>query len=180
MEVTIDRGRGEFKVDDICREQGLQFGGKEELTIIEVKVERLLPHPVSRQNQPLTADVPQDDRKHPPQLLDKRQAALLVEMQDHLAITLGRESASLLLQLLAEFNVVVDLTVGDQDETSILIVERLPPAHQINDAQSSHLQGDVAVRVLPFSIGTTMNHLTIHHRDLVLFPCRELKSADHP
>ena len=82
-------------------EHRLQLRGEGEPCRDEPVVERLDPEAVAGQQQPPLALVPEGDREHPPQPLDEAVAVLLVEVDQHLGVAVGREAVPAALQLRA-------------------------------------------------------------------------------
>src|ERR1700690_2400824 len=73
-------------------------------------------------------------------------------MQDGFAVAPGPELMAALLEALAQFLVVVDFAVGDQDQAPILVVQRLPAGLQIDDAETTHCKHHMVVGVGAFAI----------------------------
>src|SRR5204862_3906551 len=46
-----------------------------------------------------------------------------------------------------EFAIVVDLAVEDDDDAAVFVVDRLPSAGQVDDAQPARAEPDVAVEI---------------------------------
>src|SRR6266571_132945 len=72
---------------------------------------------------------------------------LLVEMENGLGVTLGRERVSAGQEPAAELAIIVDLTVEDDDLRAILVEDRLSPARQIDDAEPPHPEADGALHI---------------------------------
>ena len=60
---------------------------------------------------------------------------LLVEVDDHLGVALGREPVARADQGLAQLAVVVDLAVEDDDDRPVLVGDRLVAGREVDDAQ---------------------------------------------
>ena len=61
---------------------------------------------------------------------------LLVEMHDDLGVALSGEAMAFSSQLLAQLLEVVDLTVQDDHDRTVLTEDRLIAGHEINDPQA--------------------------------------------
>ena len=77
-------------------------------------VQRLLAEAVARQQQFVAAPVPDRDREHAVEALDRSGAVAQVGLQDDLGLAMGVESRAVLLEFAAQFAEVVDLAVEDQ------------------------------------------------------------------
>ena len=86
--------------------------------------ERLLAGPVTRQKQRPLARIPEREREHPVERLDRLVPALLVEVQDCLGVTLAAEPVPR-LELLPQLAEVVDLPVEDEPQRAVLVRQRL-------------------------------------------------------
>ncbi len=94
------------------REQRLDLGRKVEGPVLRVHVvQRLHPQAIAGEKQLLPTTVPDGEREHPPQLVDRPRAILLVEAEESLGITPGAVAMTTSLQGDPEVLMVVDLTV---------------------------------------------------------------------
>ena len=70
-----------------------------------------------------------------------------------------------LLELGAQLEVVVDLTVEHDPDGAILVVNGLMAACQIDDAQAPHAQADARLDMNPFVVRPTMPDHVAHPVD---------------
>jgi hypothetical protein len=62
-------------------------------------------------------------------------AVLLVEMNDDLGVTVRREVVAAAHEILAQLTEVVDLAVEHDRDRAVLVVNRLVPGDEVDDAQ---------------------------------------------
>ena len=153
--------------DHACLYQHPQLGCEEKGISEWNEVEGFFPHPIAAQDQLAPACVPKRKCIHASQAVDKSRSVLLVRMDDRFTITAGREYVSASFKLTAQFDVIVDLAVGDEREASVLVVEGLPSGLQVDDAQPAHRQGNVRVRVGSLTVRTAVCHQSGDTRDLI-------------
>src|SRR5687768_12029306 len=89
-------------------------------------------------------------------------AVLVVSMNDRFGIAAGVELVTEFLQLLAQFEVVVDLAVGDDPRRTILVVNGLAAAFQVDDCQSAHSEADRTVDVEAVVVRPAMANRVTH------------------
>ena len=130
-------------------------------------MQRLLAQPVSRQQQRLAPLVVQSDGKHATQLGDAIRAHLFVEMDDHFRIRVGVKLVAAAFQLRAQLEKVVDLAVEYATDAAVFVVDGLPAAGEIDDAQPAHAQAYVATGVDAFIVGSAVNNSLAHAMNVV-------------
>src|SRR5262249_36218891 len=81
--------------------------------------------------------VPQGEGKHAAQFLDQPLALVLVEVNEHLGVTLSAEDVSPGFQALSQLLKVVDLSVEHHLDRAVLVPQRLGPAAQVDDRQAA-------------------------------------------
>jgi hypothetical protein len=128
----------EGRRDSRVLEQRLDLRGEDDaLPVVDV-VERLDPEPVTGEHQPTPPPIPEGERKHPPQRVQERGPAVLVEMRDHLRVAVGRQAVPAAAQVRREILRVVDLTVVHDDDVAGLVRHGLRAALDVDDAQAAH------------------------------------------
>ena len=100
--------------------------------------------------------VPDHEGEHASNLLQQFHAPLLIAMQQHLGVAFGGEGVAGLDKLFAKRLIVVDLTVEGDDQRTVLVINRLLAATQIDDAQSAVPQRRMLVDVMPLAVRSTM------------------------
>src|ERR1700683_545882 len=78
---------------------------------------------------------------------------LAVQVQDHLAVTVGEELMTARLEILAEPDIIVNFTVGNQPQTLAGIVKWLMSRAQVDDRKTPVTQRCQIVDVSAFVIG---------------------------
>src|SRR5262245_825514 len=134
-------------------EERLRLRGEQEEMALMPVVERLLPQPIAREEQPAPRGVPDGEGEHASQSLDTGLAPRDVRLQDHLGVAPRAEGAPLRLERLPELAKVVDLAVEDDPVAPGRIAHGLLPRHQIDDRQPRHPEPDVVGRVDPRVVG---------------------------
>ena len=81
------------------REQGLWLGRVEQLAVKNAVVQRFLAKSVAGEDKLFFSRVPQRDREHPVEVLDKILAVDLVKMRDDLGVGLRDEFVAFLLEI---------------------------------------------------------------------------------
>ena len=146
-------------------QEGAEFRAKNKLAIDLGVKQWLLADAIARDKKFLSALIPNSEGKHAAQMFGTVGAILVVGVNDRFGVAICIEGVAEFLELLAEFAVVVDLAVENDPGSSILIVNRLLPALQVDDRQAAHAQADRAVEVEPVVIRSTMLDGSAHPRD---------------
>src|SRR5205823_1208324 len=108
------------------------------------------------QQQAAPRRVPEREREHAAEAIDRALAPLLVRVNDHLGVGVRAESMAGLLQGGSDLREVIDLAVEDHPDGSIFIGERLIAGGQVDDAEASMAQADAASDVKAVRIGPAM------------------------
>jgi hypothetical protein len=66
------------------------------------------------------------------------------------------------LQLVAQESVVVNLSVEDDPDGSVLVAERLVPGGEVDNAEAPHADADSTIRVNAFVIRPAVDHRAAH------------------
>src|SRR5579875_3192741 len=80
--------------------------------------------------------------KHASQLMDAIGAVFLIEMYNHFGIGVGIKMMTFAFKLRTQFGEVVNLSVEDNPDRLILVLNRLAAASHVNNAQSPHSTAD--------------------------------------
>src|SRR2546423_8253807 len=92
-------------------------------------------------------------------------AVLIVGVNDGFCVAVCVKGVAELFQLVAEFAIVIDLTIEDNPGGAVLIVDRLLAAFQIYDRQTTHAQAHALAEVETVFIRATMAYGFAHARD---------------
>ena len=171
-DVLVDEGRvegervhvpGELRV----LEEGPRLGAEPQRSAAQRPVEGLLADPVASEQELAGPSVPEGEREHATQSLDRPRPELLVEVDDDLRIAAPGEAMPALAEAFAQLHVVVDLAVGDADDLTILAEERLLPADGIDHRQAAHGQpdgtGEVETAAVGPAVGQRVGHPAEQH-----------------
>jgi hypothetical protein len=101
---------------------------------------------------------------------------LLVEMEVHLRVAARLEDVAAALELATQLGIVVDLAVLDDDARSVLVLDRLVAAREVDDRQAPRAERDGAVGVRAAAVGTAMHERAQH---LVDAPVRRPADPAH-
>src|SRR6266851_388870 len=96
------------------REDGLDFGSKDQPAIVLIIIERLDADAIARQHELFTLAVPQGDGKITFDLVDEIEPALFVEVKNSLAVGARSIRVPPLFQTGSQLLMVIDLAVEDQ------------------------------------------------------------------
>src|SRR5262249_4659953 len=80
----------------------------------------------------------------------------LVQTENDFAIAVRQETMAILLETFAQFAIVVDLAVADQDQRAVLVVQRLLSTGEVDDGQPTMSQRHVRVVINAFPIRAAM------------------------
>ena len=71
---------------------------------------------------------------------------------------------------LGEFDEVVNLAIGDQNDGTVFVVEGLPAALKVDDGQTPHGEADGSIKIKTLAVGAAANQHAIHqpNADLVI------------
>src|SRR5258708_1767508 len=89
-------------------------------------------------------------------------AVLLKQVGDGLGVALGAIPMPASLQIGAESPVVVEFAVVNDPKILVFVCDGLMPGPDVDDAQATHGQSDVAVHVKTVVVRTAMDNALIH------------------
>jgi hypothetical protein len=145
------------------RQDGLGLRPEEHLVAAPHHVERLLADTVARQDEPLTRSIPDGHGKHSAHAAEGLHALARVQMRDDLRVAGGRASPARARQLIAQFDVVVDLAVLRDGDGPVVDRDRLVPARHVDDAQARRADRHDAVHEVAEVVRPAMAD-RLHHR----------------
>ena len=112
-EVVVERHGVELGRDPGCCHDRFQLRAKNEPAWLGHVVERLDPHPVTRQQQGPLLTVPDGESEHAVEALDEAVTPLLVAVHDDLGVAARPKPVTTGDQLVTKLGMVVDLAVED-------------------------------------------------------------------
>jgi hypothetical protein len=83
---------------------------------------------------------------------------VLIEVRQDLGVAPAPEVMPGLLELLAQFQVVVELAVLDRPDGTVLVPERLVSARDVDDAQTPRSERDARGEIRPSIVRASMRH----------------------
>jgi hypothetical protein len=154
-----------------CRlrcEQRLDLRCEVERSIVRLHViQRLLSQPIPRQEQLLPATVPDGEREHSPEEIDRARTLILIQPEDRLGVTPRAIAMAAPLQAAAQFGMVVDLAVVHDVERAGVVVHGLMPARHVDDRQTAMCQSDAPLAEDAVIVRAPMGHRVPHpHENL--------------
>ncbi len=117
----MQRFEREFARHAAGLEDGLDLRREEDAVFLDAVAERLLPNPVSREEQRPRAAIPDREREHPAKVLKAVRALLLVEVDDDFRVGVGAELVPLRDERRAQFLEIVNLAVEDDPDGAVLV-----------------------------------------------------------
>src|SRR6516165_4568430 len=128
------------------------------------EIERLDAQPIACEHKPSATRVPQCDREHPVELVQKVEAAVLVQMDEYFSVGMVcGEPVSGTLQRFAQLHVIVDLAVEDDRDGPILVEHRLVARCHVDDREAPHAQRNVRTFPITGSVRAAMTQ-TLRHQ----------------
>src|SRR5665213_907405 len=124
-------------------QDGLQLRTEVQIVAAARDVQRLDPHAIASQNQPVVALAPQRNRKHSPQPRETLRVPLQKRIQNRFGVAVRVETISALFQFAAQFQVIVDLSVEDDDVTAIRGHDGLISALYVDNLQPRRAERNV-------------------------------------
>src|SRR6185369_14552574 len=122
----------------------------------------LLAEPVAGEDQGPRARIPEREAEHAVEGVEKAEAALLVEMWDHLRIASRAEAMTTREEVGAQDRVVVDLAVADDQDVVVLVAERLRSAGDVDDRQPPASEADRPSHDPPVAVRPTVDERARH------------------
>jgi hypothetical protein len=98
-------------------------------------------------------------------------AVFVVSMDDGFGVAVGVELVTEFLELLSQFEIVVDLAVVDDPGGSILIVNWLMTAGDVDDGKTAHPEPGRAIEIETIVVWATMTDGGAHARQERLIDC---------
>jgi len=120
-------------------------------------VQRLDTEVIPHQHQALEIVIPDGQGEHAVQPVDDVDAPLPVAVHDHLDVGAGRERVTETDQLGLEFPVVVDLSVAEDPDGTVLGAERLVTTVEVDDREAPEREPERPIALVASVIGTAMN-----------------------
>jgi hypothetical protein len=138
-------------------EQCLGFRSERYATGNAGEIERIDAQPIACEHKPSATRVPQCDREHAVELVQKVEAEVLVQMDEDLSVRMiGGEPVPGTLQRFSQLHVIVDLAVEDDRDRPILVEHRLLACRHVDDGEAPHAQRNVRTFPIAGSVRAAM------------------------
>ena len=133
------------------RPKGLHFAREQKLALVMVQKEGFFAKAIPGQKERLFPSIPECESKHPVKIPDAIGAIEVVGSRDNLGIGTGAKGIAFGLQEIAKLDIVIDLSVVD-DEIAVQTGHRLAAGRaRIDDGQAAVSQADPAGWVEPMA-----------------------------
>jgi hypothetical protein len=146
-------------------QQRLDFGAEIQPPPDDGVVQRLDANPIARHEDASRPAVPDGEAEHAPKAADGRGAPLLVRVDDHFGVGRCIEAMTGGFQFRAKLAKIVDFPVEDDPHRPILVVNRLVPGGQVDDAQAPHSERYTLVDQHSFVVRPAMPDHVAHAVD---------------
>ncbi len=161
-EVGVDRVVVQRSVDEPRREQALELRGEDEKVPTASVVERLDSESVAGDHRAAAPPVPDCEPKLASHTLRHTLAHVLVEVRQDLRVTASSQVVAVPRELGAHFLVVVELTVLNRRDGSVLAEERLVSSRDVDDAEPPSAKRDTGPLVGAAIVRATVDHAVGH------------------
>ncbi len=163
-EVITNRIKVELRLHQAAGENCLALRTRHQRVAVEVIKQRLDPQPVTRQDDRVGAQVMRNVGKHAAQPLRRIHAFALHQMQHHFGVGMRGEHHTLLLQLRAQFAIIVNLAVEHDRPAFVRREHRLRTARNVDNRQARMPKTGGAAAQHILRIGPAMLQRAIHAR----------------
>jgi hypothetical protein len=113
-------------------------------------------------SEPKVFRVPQGNAEHAAQANERAFAPFLVGVHDRLGVAGGVEVMPARLQLVPQLGVVVDLSVENDPDALVFVVDWLVAGREVDDRQPAHAQRDAVLHEHTLIIRTAMPDCRAH------------------
>jgi hypothetical protein len=87
---------------------------------------------------------------------------IFIQVNDHLSIRSGTEPMAFIDQTLAQLPEIVDLSVQDDPDGLVFVVDRLLTRLKVDDAEPSHTHSEISIHEDSLIIRSTMPNTPAH------------------
>ena len=148
------------------RQEGLDLGTKDERIIHDRVIKRFDTEIISGAVQRMILLVIDDKRKHTAQFGSGFFSIHLIGLQYDFGVGIRLENAAMVFdQFFTDLSIVIDLTIKYDDIATVLTVDRLRTALQIDDAQSPETQRAVFIYELTIAVRAAVGDQFTHFLD---------------
>ncbi len=115
-------------------QQCFNLRSKQKPAVLVQKIQWLDPQPVPGNKQGAPTRVPNGKGKHPAKVFDAFLTVLFVEVDNRLGVAVTAVAVATLLQLAAEFRMIIYFAVINEPDGAVFVGYGLLPRLQVNDA----------------------------------------------
>src|SRR5207249_4833365 len=136
------------------------------------------------QQQLPSPSIPESKGKHAAQVLHAVPSIFLIQMDDHLRIGGGIEGMPEVFQLGLKFSEVINFSVEYHPNRAILVVHRLVPGLQVDDAQAAHPKPHALTHIEALIVRAAVGERCTHRlqpieRDRLLIETHHSRNTAH-
>ncbi len=143
--------------------QGLHFRGKIKRAAVVGMEQRPHPHAVARQHHTAAALVQYDKGEVAVEVADEVRAKFFIEVQQHLRVADGAETASARLEHSPQFDVIEDLAIVGDADRAVRIGHGLGGiGRQVDDGQAAMSEPRAGTHMDALAIGAAMGNRPAH------------------
>ena len=154
--LVVDRA-----VESGC-EEALQLGAEKQPPAAEGVMERLDAEAIARDHEAALPRVPEREGEHAAQPGGAARSELLVEMDDDLGVAVRREAMTTSLEIAPQLLEVVYLPVEDDRDRTVLVGNRLVPAREVDDRETTHAHRQWSIDVEALVVGASVDDDVAH------------------
>lgn len=156
LEEGVEAGAGEATGDFGVGKDGFEFGAEVEFALVAAEVEGFDAHAVAGEDEALAGGGVEGDAEHAAEAGEDAGVPGEEALEDYFGVGVGVEVVAEGGEFGAEFAVVIDLAVEDDDGVAVGGVDGLFAAGEINDAEADGAEGDVGGDVDAPLVGAAM------------------------
>jgi len=156
LEEGVEAGAGDAAGDFGVGEDGFEFGAEVEFALVAAEVEGFDAHAVAGEDEALAGGGVEGDPEHAAEAGEDAGVPGEEALEDDFGIGVGVEVVAEGGEFGAEFAVVIDLAVEDDDGVAVGGIDGLFAAGEINDAEADGTEGDVGGDVDAPLVGAAM------------------------
>jgi hypothetical protein len=157
-EIELQRIRGQPTRNQVGLGRSRELRGEPGVAPRGAKVQRLDPKRISHENDLSPAHIGDGKGEDSVQTAKEPNSPLLPAVHERFRVAMGSVNVTAGLELASQFDVVVDLSIEDDPDSSVLVGHRLGAAFEIDDAEPTVPQHDVGRlrEFLPFTEGRSI------------------------
>ena len=163
-------------------DQSFDLGPEIDQVALARPEQRANPHPVARQQHGPPLEVDQREGELTFEVLEELLAILFIEMDDDLAVAMGPEDMTLGFKLRPPLREIEQLAITDDDDTFVLVEDRLMPVAQADNAEAPigdpDARGDEEAVIIRPTMMKRIRH-TLEHRLIGTLPSFQVQHSGY-